>query len=418
MPAEKELLNSTVAADSMKNGEEFYIGADTALSLRWRVIPQRNLLQLLNNAANVGESATADGSAELLLSRQLEPRLMQLLCLLADAKGQVLTRDTLMESLWPRVIVNENSLTRAISDLRKALVLPAGFTQATANPGLIETVPKRGYRLNAQLIPAHQNHPAVALHVPQQHRQTHEVLRTSGFRHLLQRYTTLPYPAIAAAMLISAALSSFWTMTLTDTKGSTQNPLVAQSGITTPEPDSASGQLVQDRLLPETGRLQDRVLSETPELPEGLQWLESVHKDTDLTLQNAWMNETGLPQISNTVIAPGGHMMAFVEQFPGQSQLRLRSLTSPEEAWTVFTSSSPITHLQWSPLDAGLLFTVEDKDSVVKASLTDLTGQNVSASTRLARLMLLDLETLQIRELYRRLMPAGDDQSQTVGNLT
>ena len=75
------------------------------------------------------------------VERKLEPRLMQLLCFLAANPGRTLSRDDLVAELWPRVIVTENSLTRAVSELRKHL--------CTAGGGLvkIETVPKKGYRL-------------------------------------------------------------------------------------------------------------------------------------------------------------------------------------------------------------------------------------------------------------------------------
>lgn len=395
MPADNELLNSTVAAESMTNdGNEFYIDAGTDPSAYWRAIPQRNLLQLTARPARV------------IVSRQLEPRLMQLLCLLVHAEGNVLTRDWLMNTLWPRVVVNENSLTRAVSELRKAFVLPAGCGIESAAPlsgsHLIETVPKRGYRLNATLIsePADLASGRASL-------AKHSVLSTpalSARSHWIQSITrrqALRYPAIAAAMVISAALSSIGTLKLTDIRDTEQSALVAQDGpVTTPARASA------------TQQLEDRVLNNTSELPEGLHWLESVHIEPDK------LNSLQTSHISGTVLAPGGQMMAFVEDFPGHSQLRLRSLISPDEAWTVFTSSSPITHLQWSPLDAGLLFTVQDKDGVGNMSIQEALANDSPSAARLSRLMLLDLETLQVRELYRRIVPASDDDMRTVGSLT
>ena len=75
-------------------------------------------------------------------SRHLEPRLVKLLSHLARHQGKVVERDSLVELLWPKVIVNENSLTRAVSELRKQL-------NSTSDPKttFIETIPKRGYRL-------------------------------------------------------------------------------------------------------------------------------------------------------------------------------------------------------------------------------------------------------------------------------
>ena len=50
-----------------------------------------------------------------------------------------------MESLWPGVIVGEDTLARAVSRLRKAL------GDETKAPTYIETLPKRGYRLIADV---------------------------------------------------------------------------------------------------------------------------------------------------------------------------------------------------------------------------------------------------------------------------
>ncbi len=66
---------------------------------------------------------------------------MHLLGLLAANAGKTVNRDRLNGELWPRVIVTENSLTRAVSALRKSL-------SADGRGGVrIETVPKKGYRL-------------------------------------------------------------------------------------------------------------------------------------------------------------------------------------------------------------------------------------------------------------------------------
>ena len=71
---------------------------------------------------------------------------MRLLCCLAANPGRTLSRDELVAELWPRVIVTENSLTRAVSELRKHL--------GAAGGGLvkIETVPKKGYRLVVEQV--------------------------------------------------------------------------------------------------------------------------------------------------------------------------------------------------------------------------------------------------------------------------
>jgi Tol biopolymer transport system component/DNA-binding winged helix-turn-helix (wHTH) protein len=74
---------------------------------------------------------------------RLEPRTMQTLLCLAENAGRLVTRDELLARAWPDCIVNDDSLSTAISKLRKA------FADDSKEPKFIETVPKVGYRLIA-----------------------------------------------------------------------------------------------------------------------------------------------------------------------------------------------------------------------------------------------------------------------------
>lgn len=73
----------------------------------------------------------------------LEPKVMDVLCLLAAHPGEVLAREAIIDGVWGRAFGADESLTRAISHLRKA------FGDARNPPQVIETIPKRGYRLIA-----------------------------------------------------------------------------------------------------------------------------------------------------------------------------------------------------------------------------------------------------------------------------
>ena len=72
--------------------------------------------------------------------QRLEPKVMDLFCLLAGAPDRVWSREALMEALWPGVVVGDDSLARTVSKLRQAL-----GDDAKA-PRYIETIAKRGYR--------------------------------------------------------------------------------------------------------------------------------------------------------------------------------------------------------------------------------------------------------------------------------
>jgi DNA-binding winged helix-turn-helix (wHTH) protein/tetratricopeptide (TPR) repeat protein len=72
----------------------------------------------------------------------LEPRAMQVLVTLADARGQVVTRDDLFRRCWGAAVVGDDSLNRAVADVRRAVRTAGGDAIA------IETVPRTGYRLS------------------------------------------------------------------------------------------------------------------------------------------------------------------------------------------------------------------------------------------------------------------------------
>lgn len=78
----------------------------------------------------------------------LEPKLMKVLVLLASRPGEVVSKEELFASVWEGAYVTEDVLTRAIGELRRT------FGDDTANPRVIETIRKSGYRLIAPVEPA------------------------------------------------------------------------------------------------------------------------------------------------------------------------------------------------------------------------------------------------------------------------
>lgn len=73
----------------------------------------------------------------------LEPKACELLCYLVKHRGEVISREELLQAVWPSVIVGDEAITNAIAKLRRSL------HDDPKNPQLIETIPKRGYRLVA-----------------------------------------------------------------------------------------------------------------------------------------------------------------------------------------------------------------------------------------------------------------------------
>ena len=75
----------------------------------------------------------------------LSPKAIETLILLVENRGKLLERETLMDALWPHVIVEDANLTVAVSQLRKAL------NQNGDNAEFIETIPRVGYRFVADI---------------------------------------------------------------------------------------------------------------------------------------------------------------------------------------------------------------------------------------------------------------------------
>jgi Tol biopolymer transport system component/DNA-binding winged helix-turn-helix (wHTH) protein len=101
----------------------------------WRVEPALNRVTRLERGASPG---------------RLTPKAMEVLVVLAGRAGELVTREEVLQKVWPEVHVQEEVLTRAIADLRKAL------DDDRREPRYIETIPKRGYRLVAPLRPVSQ----------------------------------------------------------------------------------------------------------------------------------------------------------------------------------------------------------------------------------------------------------------------
>jgi TolB-like protein/DNA-binding winged helix-turn-helix (wHTH) protein len=79
---------------------------------------------------------------------RLEPRVMEVLIVLAEHAGEVVEREELLRRAWGnRAAVSDEPLTRCIAELRRA------FGDSRQAPKYIETFSKRGYRLLCPITP-------------------------------------------------------------------------------------------------------------------------------------------------------------------------------------------------------------------------------------------------------------------------
>lgn len=131
---------------------------------------------------------------------------MQVLVSLAQAQGQVVSKQELLRTVWADTVVVEMVLTRAISELRRV------FQDKPTKPEYIETISKSGYRLIAPVTTQS---------------------RSTGF--LLPK---LVFPAIIALILISTVVGFLLpdppqpvsTKPLTSAKGWEYHPALSSDG--------------------------------------------------------------------------------------------------------------------------------------------------------------------------------------------
>ncbi len=98
----------------------FFIG-------QWQANPQTNSLRLGNAV------------------KQLEPKAMDVLLLLCQRKGEVLSADSIADACWGNADIGDNPVHKAITQLRKAL------GDKASTPIYIETIRKRGYQIIADV---------------------------------------------------------------------------------------------------------------------------------------------------------------------------------------------------------------------------------------------------------------------------
>lgn len=81
----------------------------------------------------------------------VRPKSMDLLVLLASRNGDVVESDEIIDEVWNGNFVTSNAIYNCIIELRQA------FSEDKAEPRYIETIPKRGYRLIAEVCAVDQD---------------------------------------------------------------------------------------------------------------------------------------------------------------------------------------------------------------------------------------------------------------------
>jgi TolB-like protein/Flp pilus assembly protein TadD len=108
----------------------------------------------VTGGVQVGDYEVRAGERRVLLRGEPLPlgaRAMDLLLVLVDQAGQVVSKDRLMAQVWPGVVVEENNLTTQVSTLRRLMGAQA-----------VVTVVGRGYQLGLPVRPLDDAPPAAA----------------------------------------------------------------------------------------------------------------------------------------------------------------------------------------------------------------------------------------------------------------
>jgi len=143
---------------------------DTFRVATWVVQPSLNSLSLNGTSVHV------------------EPKVMGVLVCLASRPGEIFSKESILKAVWQDTFVSEGVLTRSISELRRV------FQDDARESRIIETIPKRGYRLVAEV--SRSTGPA-----------SHSVPQPSASPRKTGRRSLSLALLVAAAALILASLS-------------------------------------------------------------------------------------------------------------------------------------------------------------------------------------------------------------------
>lgn len=85
---------------------------------------------------------------------ELRPKSFDVLCCLVERAGQPVTKEEIIDTVWPNVVVGDDSLARCVSDVRQAL--------GDHGQRIIKTLPRRGYVFAAPVSRAASDGPFVS----------------------------------------------------------------------------------------------------------------------------------------------------------------------------------------------------------------------------------------------------------------
>lgn len=123
----------------------------------------------------------------------IAPKILETLILLVERRGEIVSRDELLEKVWQASFVEEGNINYTISQLRKIL----------GDKNLIQTVPKRGYRFvgNIEVVQTELVETLPEIEVPTQF-ESNPVSETKSSKSVADNFTNKIRWTVFAGVLI------------------------------------------------------------------------------------------------------------------------------------------------------------------------------------------------------------------------
>ncbi|MEN8006265.1 MAG: winged helix-turn-helix domain-containing protein [Candidatus Krumholzibacteriota bacterium] len=281
---------------------------------------------------------------------QIGPRLMHLLIVLVEGRDDVVTRRKFMESVWSDAVVTTDTLSMAVSDLRRAL------GDNPQNPEYIETIRNVGYRMVAPVTRLDRTRDDAAEMPPAE----------DAGRAV--RWNTGPRILVVVALLILAPIVGKFALS----ERGASSPAAVQPILQTRPLTSYPSSEIQAALSPSGNEV-------------AFAWSGPEESDLDIYVKRL---DTDPPQRRSDLPgldyfpawSPAGDRIVFAHartgENPGTDIMTVPAFGGP--ALVLFTTDQRLTGLDWSPDGAHLVLSLRPRGE------------------RQSRIHFLDLQTLSL----------------------
>jgi Tol biopolymer transport system component/DNA-binding winged helix-turn-helix (wHTH) protein len=265
----------------------------------------------------------------------LTPKVFETLLLLVKNQGSIVTKETMLSTLWPDVFVEESNVTFNITKLRKAL----GDTKQSSV--YIETVPRRGYRFKTHVseVLGEDTIREADLSEVVTHRGNGqlEAIPATG-----EQQQTLPRPTLSQ-VTPNGLLNSPRTLSLIKRK----RVVLLLAGLAAVVVLMAGATLWRfNRQTVHAGKGQSKAIVGMPLTPGGLK-IEQL---------------TTYGNIGAAVISPDGKQIAYVEENNGQQSLWLKQMPTAVNVRIISPGYAVFNEIAFSH-DSNYIYFVQHRES-------------------------------------------------------